>query len=167
MLEAKRQIAKGKECSRLIIAEEQSQGRGRYGRIWFAPKGNLYFTYTQPIEHPIEQIPLIAGTAVAFTLQKFITHPVTLKPPNDVLVNGKKISGILVEKHDFLFSVGIGINVTSSPLVQFYETTFVHKYNKNPRIGNILRCFLEHYHVLLKQDFSQTQDQYNKLSLCS
>jgi len=167
MLEAKRCISMKKESPCLIIAREQSQGRGRYGRIWFAPKGNLYFTYIQPINHPIEEISMIAGLAVAQALRKFIGSKVVLKHPNDILVDEKKISGILIEKNDSFYSIGVGINVASSPLVQFYETTFVHQHNKNVTLGVLLRCFLTCYHALLDKDFTYIQEQCDKLSLCS
>lgn len=162
MLEAKRCLTIKKECPRLIIAGEQSQGRGRFGRIWFAPKGNLYLSHIQSITHPIDQLPIIVGIAVAEVLQKLIGASVTLKHPNDVLVNGKKICGILIEKWEPFYSVGVGINVASSPLIQFYETTFVHHYNKNITIGFLVHCFLKRYHTLLSQDFSSIQDQHKK-----
>lgn len=164
MLEAKRCLTMRNECPQLIIAGEQSQGRGRFGRIWFAPKGNLYLSYIQPIAHPVDQIPVIVSVAVAEVLQKLIGangSAVTLKYPNDVLVNEKKICGILIEKWEPFYSVGVGINVASSPLVQFYETTHVHHYNKNITIGFLLRCFLQRYHALLTHDFSSIRDKYN------
>lgn len=175
MLEAKRCIEMGVECPHLIIAGEQSQGRGRYGRIWFSPKGNLYMTLIQPITHPPDQISIVVAVAVAQVLKRLIgcasiagdDNTLTIKPPNDILVNGQKIAGILIEEHDPFYSIGIGINVVSSPLVQSYETTFLHRYNKNVSIGFLLRLFLRRYHILLKQDFISTQDQYNKLSLYS
>ena len=184
MLEAKRCLTMRQECPQIIIAGEQSQGRGRFGRIWFAPKGNLYVTLVQPITHPIDQIPIIVGIAVAEVLNQLmgVCHSdgsqnprriskrldpdvrqddrlgvVTLKHPNDVLVDGKKICGILIEKWEPFYSIGVGINVTSSPLVQFYETTYVHQYNKNIMPGFLLRCFLKRYRFLLRQDFSVIQ----------
>lgn len=190
MLEAKKYIVSGVECPYIIIAGEQSQGRGRYGRIWFSPKGNLYMTVIQPITHVPEQIPLIVSVAVAQALIQLVTHhpresrgsdnrsnlmtpefcqdgnTVAIKPPNDILINGRKIAGILIEEHDPFYSIGMGINVASSPLIQSYETTFLHKYNKNIGLGFLFRFFLKRYYVLLAQDFTFTQDQYNKLSLC-
>lgn len=198
MLEAKKCITLQKSCPRLIIAGEQTQGKGRFGRIWFAPKGNLYVTIIQPIEHPIDQIPIIVGVAVAEVLiqligQTTVCHSderqdpeksdaintqceislldsdvrqndksgiVTLKHPNDVLIDGKKICGILIEKYEPFYSVGIGINIVSSPLVQSYETTFLHQYNPNITVGFLLRCFLKRYQALFKQDFAGIQDQY-------
>ena len=162
-LKAKRCLTQKEECPRLIIAGEQSQGRGRYGRIWFAPKGNLYLSYVQPIEHPIEHVPLIVGVAVAQILRKLMSPLVTLKYPNDVLVEGKKICGILIEKVDPFYSVGVGINVASSPLIQYYETTFVHRYNKTVTLGFLVRCFLKHYPNVLAQNFASTRDQWQAL----
>lgn len=163
MLEAKRSLTAKKDCSRVIVAGEQSQGRGRYGRIWFSPKGNLYLTCIQQTERPIEQIPIIVGVAVAQILKRFINRSLTIKPPNDILVDGKKICGILIEEYDPFFSIGIGINVASSPLIQFYETTFVHEYNKHISVGFLLRCFFKHYNALLKKDFEDIQAIYNTL----
>ena len=165
MLEAKRCILSKQSCPRLIVAGEQSQGKGRFGRIWFAPKGNLYLTLVQPAKHSIDQIPIIVGMAVAEVLMRLIsshqpdahqnntTGIVTLKHPNDVLIDGKKICGILIEKWDDLYSVGVGINVASSPVIQDYETTYMQHYNPTITVGFLLRCFLRRYQSLLQADF--------------
>jgi BirA family biotin operon repressor/biotin-[acetyl-CoA-carboxylase] ligase len=166
MLEAKRCLTMKKECPQVIIAGGQSQGRGRFGRIWFAPKGNLYLSHIQPIQHPIEQIPLIVGVAVAEVLCQLIGNKsvvVTLKHPNDVLVDEKKICGILIEKWEPFYSVGVGINVASAPLIQFYETTYVRCYNPHITVGFLLRCFLTRYHALLLEDFSRIQERLEKI----
>ena len=104
----------------VIVAEEMSCGRGRLGRRWFAPRGGLWFTL---ILRPgsIERLHLVslaAGVAVAETLSEMYSVSAGLKWPNDVLVNERKLCGILVEakaEADRVLYVllGIGINVNN------------------------------------------------------
>jgi BirA family biotin operon repressor/biotin-[acetyl-CoA-carboxylase] ligase len=104
----------------LVIADAQTHGKGRLNRIWISPAGcNLYISMVfRPDIHPeaAPQLSILAGAAVAETLKAYIASGVSLKWPNDVLVGGKKICGILTElrshagKVDFIV-VGIGLNV--------------------------------------------------------
>lgn len=106
----------------VIIADTQSRGKGRQNRNWYSPPNvNIY---TSIILNPdisykhIPSISLLTGLVVAFTIEHFTNIQTILKWPNDVLVNEKKISGVLLEllnnSHDMLtVIVGIGINVNS------------------------------------------------------
>lgn len=100
----------------IVIADHQTAGRGRRGKEWFAPKGqNLSFSLLlKPKELKAfwSRLSLVAGLAVAEGLEKFIPLA-EVKWPNDVLVSGKKIAGILVEAGVDFVIVGIGINVNS------------------------------------------------------
>lgn len=111
---------------RVVVADRQTQGRGRYARQWFDGEGNLMFSFA--LEPRCEarfigQLSLIIGLAVHNALQGFIDTPekLMLKWPNDVLLRGEKCCGILIESSlsssgliDKLF-VGIGINVLQAP----------------------------------------------------
>lgn len=104
----------------VVIAESQTKGKGRMQRIWHSPAGSNIYTslvlrpHLRPAAAP--QISLVAGVAVAELLEQYCPGRVELKWPNDVLVEGKKICGILAqmktagEDIDFVV-VGIGINV--------------------------------------------------------
>ena len=97
----------------VIVAATQSGGRGRYGRVWSSPVGNLYLSAV--VSDMGTKTPLVAfvsGLAVAEALSDF---NVRLKWPNDVLLNGGKVAGILLERADNGLIIGIGINVSSAP----------------------------------------------------
>ena len=94
--------------------EEQTEGRGRLGREWLAPHGSsvlcsVLLRPTLPVERWPE-LSLVAGGAVAEAVRAAGVEP-TVKHPNDVLVGGRKLSGILAEARDGGVVLGIGINV--------------------------------------------------------
>jgi BirA family biotin operon repressor/biotin-[acetyl-CoA-carboxylase] ligase len=106
-----------------VIAERQTEGRGRRGRSWASPHGNLYVSLlapmpTLPDARPL--VPLIAGLAVAEALLEFGVEP-RLKWPNDVLCGGRKLAGVSAEasfaggEADAVV-LGIGVNVRVNPL---------------------------------------------------
>jgi BirA family biotin operon repressor/biotin-[acetyl-CoA-carboxylase] ligase len=107
----------------LVIAEEQARGRGRLGRVWFSPPGcGLWFSLILRPKTSAEAsatISLAAAAGVAESLEKAYGIKALIKWPNDVLVDGKKICGILTEaefvgqKVKFVI-VGIGINVLTA-----------------------------------------------------
>ncbi len=106
----------------VVWADYQSKGRGRFKRKWRSPKGKdlLFSVLLKPNVRNSQAslVTILAGQAVRDVVKKRSALPVTLKRPNDVLVNGKKICGILTEaegspsKLDFIV-VGIGLNVNS------------------------------------------------------
>lgn len=99
-----------------VVAQSQSGGRGRLGRGWESPPGNLYFSFLlKTVVQPL--LPLALALAVHDTVRSVVGNApeVAVKWPNDVLVDGQKISGILVEAHDGGRIVGIGMNVASAP----------------------------------------------------
>lgn len=110
---------KGCEEGALVIAEHQRAGKGRLGRSWFSPEGGIYLSLvlrprTNPASVPL--LTLLAGVAVAQTIRRKLDLEALLKWPNDVLVNNKKVCGILAEMEAELDIVnfvilGIGVNV--------------------------------------------------------
>jgi BirA family transcriptional regulator, biotin operon repressor / biotin---[acetyl-CoA-carboxylase] ligase len=117
---ARRLAEQGAREGGLVIAESQTCGRGRLGRRWESPPNvNLYFSVIlrpklAPAKAP--QITLMAAVALAETLQLFLPVPPVIKWPNDILVNRKKLAGILTEVScgtegvEFVI-LGIGVNV--------------------------------------------------------
>ncbi len=114
---------KGAPEGTIVVADRQTKGKGRMHRVWQSPPGcNIYTSIVlRPKIAPAiaPQITLLAGVAVADVLSAWFKEGVTLKWPNDVLLRGRKISGILTEMKtssagvDFVI-VGIGINVNMS-----------------------------------------------------
>lgn len=111
---ARQWAAEGAADGSVVVADEQSAGRGRRGAVWVCPAGEgLAFSQILRPTMPRALWPrlaLIAGLAVAKTLE---THGMAaeVKWPNDVLLGGKKVAGILVESTDDAVIVGVGLNV--------------------------------------------------------
>ena len=132
--EAKRQAAEGAPSGTLIVAREQSGGRGRQNKTWQSPPGNVYASLLLRPDcraQEAAQLSFIAALAVADTVGALLParRDIKLKWPNDVLVGGRKISGILLEsapgadaRLDWLV-VGCGINVVSHPELDGGEAT--------------------------------------------
>jgi BirA family biotin operon repressor/biotin-[acetyl-CoA-carboxylase] ligase len=108
----------------VLIAETQTQGRGRRGRDWVSiPGAGIYLSVIlKPKIHPrrLPQLTLLAGLATTLAINEFTDQKALLKWPNDVLLNGKKCCGILSETHPTRTDetgviVGIGINANHSP----------------------------------------------------
>lgn len=100
----------------VFVAEEQLAGRGRRGAEWFSPKGeSLAFSILlRPKQEKVfwSRLSLIAGLAVAEALEKIVPLA-EIKWPNDVMIGGRKVAGILVEAGRDFVIVGIGINVNT------------------------------------------------------
>ena len=105
----------------VVIAETQTSGRGRMDRSWFSPEGGLYFTLVLRPHIPTVMSPLVnfgAAFVLARTLQKFCGVEALVKWPNDVLIYGKKVSGMLSEMEAAgdqvsFVNIGIGINMNN------------------------------------------------------
>jgi BirA family biotin operon repressor/biotin-[acetyl-CoA-carboxylase] ligase len=116
--------------SGIIIAEKQKKGRGQYGKKWTSFKGNLFVSIFFKVNNA--QLSLKDLTKVnCFLVKRFLSNfykaKITIKIPNDLLINNMKISGILQEtlsKADEKFIiVGIGVNLIKSPNIKNYLTT--------------------------------------------
>ena len=102
----------------VFLAGSQSAGRGRQGRVWISPPGNLFVTIcvAPPVIRNPAQLAFVAGLAVLDGLSEAAPDVrFSLKWPNDVLASGRKISGILVEAGENGYAVGIGVNLVASP----------------------------------------------------
>jgi BirA family transcriptional regulator, biotin operon repressor / biotin---[acetyl-CoA-carboxylase] ligase len=106
--QARRLAARGAPHGTLVTAAAQTAGRGRQGRTWSAPAGRALLC-SLLLREPPRLLPLLAGVAVA----ELAGHGAAIKWPNDVLLNGRKLAGILVEgrPQERWAVLGIGINV--------------------------------------------------------
>ena len=96
----------------IVVADQQTDGRGRLGRVWTSLPGGLYATFIVPSDRLLA---LRAGLAAARALEA-LGVAVQLKWPNDLVVGERKLGGILIEANADVARVGIGINLTTSPL---------------------------------------------------
>jgi BirA family biotin operon repressor/biotin-[acetyl-CoA-carboxylase] ligase len=118
---AKSLASQGTEEGTIVVAETQSGGRGRVGRPWSSPQGGIYFSIIlRPDIKPGEalRLPLLAGVALAQAIKRDTKLSPRLKWPNDILLDSKKIGGILTEmsaetdRLDWVI-IGIGLNVNT------------------------------------------------------
>ena len=102
----------------VVATDEQTEGRGRLGRTWHAPAGtSLLFSIVLEPSVPGARLPelsLVAGTAVAEAVAAETGLETTVKHPNDVLIGGRKVAGILAESADGRVVLGMGLNVAQS-----------------------------------------------------
>jgi len=144
--------------STVVIADRQVKGRGRLKRTWVSEKGGLYFTLVlRPQLSPLEsyKVNFLASLVLAKTLRQKYSINAGVKWPNDILVGGKKISGILSEMEtqtdriDYI-NLGMGINVNNDPSGVEPKATSVKKIlNRNVSRKDLLTDFLNEFEARL------------------
>ena len=114
----------------LIVSESQSNGKGQYGRKWISYKGNVFLSFFYKLENiklSLSSLTKINCFLVKEIISKYYKKKITFKSPNDLLINKKKICGILQEKIEKskkqYFVVGVGLNLIKSPIIPNYPTT--------------------------------------------
>ena len=114
----------------MVVSENQKNGKGQYGKKWISYKGNLFVSFFYNIDNidsSIKKLTRMNCLLVKKLISKFYKKEIFFKSPNDLLINKKKISGILQEiiiKDDKKYLiVGIGINIVKSPNINKYPTT--------------------------------------------
>ncbi len=152
----------------VITAREQSKGRGRRGRVWQSFLGNLFFSQLFKSKAPLWVLTYISSLSVYDSIQT-LCHglEVKIKWPNDVLVNGGKISGILIEngKNDMAV-VGIGVNLKVSPESKdiLYPTANLRDLGFDISREDFLQCYLKifdrYYDLYIKEGFENIRKQW-------
>jgi BirA family transcriptional regulator, biotin operon repressor / biotin---[acetyl-CoA-carboxylase] ligase len=105
-----------------LVADRQTAGRGRQGRVWESPKGNFYgsmLVAVRPEDPSIGGLSLAAGLGLCTA----VGDPATLKWPNDLLIGGAKVAGVLLERSGDAVVIGIGINLIIAPEIAGRQTT--------------------------------------------
>jgi len=132
--EIRRMAAAGAPSGSVVLARQQSAGRGRHGRSWSSPPGNLYASVLLHVDRPpaaSAQLSFVAGLALAGALERHAPDGtlVRLKWPNDVLIGRAKVAGILLESVEgndagaACVIIGTGVNVVSYPVDTPYPAT--------------------------------------------
>ena len=114
----------------MVTAISQKLGKGQYGKKWISYKGNLFASFFFKIQNQnlnFKKITQLNCELIRKLLSSFYKKKITIKPPNDLLINGKKICGILQEsivkdEKQYLI-IGVGINLIKSPYIKGYPTT--------------------------------------------
>lgn len=179
---AKELAQKGAADGTVIIAEEQTAGKGRMGRRWFSPAGKgLWFSVIlKPEISPTDAPKLTLVTAVAVALAlRGIGIPAGIKWPNDILIHGRKLAGILTEMNaEFdrvhYLIVGIGINVSLgtgilpselSDIVTSLEEHMEGRYSRIQILASLLNNLDSLYRNFSQGQFSQILTQWKEMSV--
>jgi BirA family biotin operon repressor/biotin-[acetyl-CoA-carboxylase] ligase len=112
-----RLLASGRPEGTAAVCDEQTGGRGRLGRSWIAPPGTAVLcsvVLEPPEERNIAELSLVGGLAVAETVEAATGLAAQIKWPNDVLVNRRKVAGVLAEASEGRVVLGMGLNVNQS-----------------------------------------------------
>lgn len=176
--EAKRRAREGAEDGTLIWAREQTAGRGRNGRTWSSPSGNLYLSLVLRPECPpgrAAELGFVAAVALGAALGGLIQPlvPLTYKWPNDVLLGDRKVAGILLEAEsgpagaealDWLI-LGLGVNVASFPPdTEFPATSLKFEGETEVTVEMLLesfsRYFLEWTNTWLDEGFGAVRQAW-------
>ncbi|MFH1349381.1 MAG: biotin--[acetyl-CoA-carboxylase] ligase [Pseudomonadota bacterium] len=164
----------------LVVSETQTKGRGRKGRDWFSPlqEGIYMSLILRPNISPIEssRITLLAAVTLAETLLSLTSLEITIKWPNDILVNRRKIAGILIEIRTEMDAinymvVGLGVNVNTArfpeDLREKATSIFLETGRPFPRVRllrEFLRWFEKYYEELRRIGFESIIKKWKELS---
>ncbi|MDC0215517.1 biotin--[acetyl-CoA-carboxylase] ligase [Candidatus Pelagibacter sp.] len=114
----------------IVLAEKQKKGRGQRGKKWISLKGNFFATVFFKLEKTnltLKQLTKINVNIISKLISLYYNKRIVIKFPNDILINKKKICGILQEtiqkKNITFFLVGIGLNLVKNPNIPSYPTT--------------------------------------------
>lgn len=120
-----------------LVADRQTAGRGRQGRAWFDGHGNFMgstVVHPGPGDPPVTSLALLAGLALHEVVSPLVPPPgcAVLKWPNDLLIGGAKLAGILLERAGEAVIVGIGVNLARAPVVEGRETIALSAFGPAP-----------------------------------
>lgn len=172
---------KGYQSGTLVVADKQESGKGRRGRSWVSPSGTGIFMtlMIKPDINPnnASMLTLVAALAVAKAITSVTGEEALIKWPNDIVVNGKKVCGILTEMNaqfDYInhIVVGIGINVHNESfpeeISQMASSLMIEaggkRFHRAQIIAETMSYFEQYYDTFLKtQDLSALVREYDEL----
>jgi len=156
---ARQEAEAGTPAGTVVLAEEQTKGRGRFDRAWVSPAGkNLYLTLVmRPPLDRLRSLGIIAPLAIALAVEDSTGLAPRIKWPNDVLIDGRKLSGILIESEisgsavEYAL-VGPGINVNfdieQSPEIAAIATSIKRELGRETSREHLLAAFLNQFEAL-------------------
>ena len=160
------------------LSDQQTAGKGRNGKKWVSPKGkNIYLSigWKSPLAYKdLEGLSLAVGVIIAKTLTRYSDSKVSIKWPNDVLIEGKKVSGILIETLDLRGQkgigvvIGIGVNVHMSQkdgekIDQMWtslDEAFRKIHDRNEIVSNLLKEIIKLTKIFPKQGFRHYRSEF-------
>ena len=158
----------------VVQALVQTSGRGRHGKSWDSQIGNLFMSLLlRPNVNRMRwgELSLLSAVAVASTLSDYVDNQIIeVKWPNDVLINGKKIAGILLEVADFNVEepsviVGVGVNISKTPEKFEYPVTCISDYKTgHTSVDSVFISLLHHFvywfHIWEDSGFGAIKDEW-------
>ena len=178
--QAKAYGEKGEAHGTLFVADMQVAGKGRRGRVWVSPAGSsIYMTillHPDVLPTKAPQLTLVMAMAVAEGIRKVTGLETKIKWPNDIIVNGRKVCGILTEMSteiDYInyVVIGDGINVNQETFPEEIRDTATSlkietgsSVRRSVLIATIMECFEQFYEVFMTtEDLSGLQERYNAM----
>lgn len=175
---AKRAAASGAADGSVYLAETQTRGKGRRGRTWSSPGGeDLFFTMLQIPDlsmDMVSMVTLVAAHAAAVTAENYTQHPVMIKWPNDIIINKKKICGILTEMGGEMdrigfVAIGIGFNLNRmefeeeiASMASSVRKETGMKVDREAFFVDYYTNFQKYYHIFLQEkSLSFMMEEYN------
>ena len=170
---------KGYPSGTLVVADKQIAGKGRRGRNWESPSGcGIFMTLMlKPDINPnnASMLTLVSALAVAKALADITGKDAKIKWPNDIVIDGRKVCGILTEmsaQFDYINNIGIGINVNNSSFPEEISATASSlrllsggkKYRRAEIIEKIMEYFEKYYSIFLEtEDLSALVNEYDAM----
>jgi BirA family biotin operon repressor/biotin-[acetyl-CoA-carboxylase] ligase len=165
-------IQKHKQTSGFIISDFQTKGRGTMGKKWISKKGNIFISIFFKINFSkiiIENFLMINTNIIKKILKSYVRKKITIKKPNDLLIENKKICGILqevVEYNDNKFLItGIGINTRNTPSEKKIISTCLNDHtNKIIKNSDIIKKIKYSYEKMINDlnnnNFTYIKNKY-------
>ncbi|MCX5856016.1 MAG: biotin--[acetyl-CoA-carboxylase] ligase [Deltaproteobacteria bacterium] len=181
-IRAEHLAAEGAPEGTVVIAEKQTQGKGRRGRYWFSPSGEgIYASVVlrpRISPHEAPKLTLMASVAVAETILSLTPLRVNIKWPNDILVNGKKLAGILTEIsaemdriHYVVIGIGVNVNMPCESFpsdIRNLATSILLETGEVSQRITLLRTYLEwlemYYEMFSVGGFHPIMNRWKQLS---
>ncbi|MFJ5301008.1 bifunctional biotin--[acetyl-CoA-carboxylase] ligase/biotin operon repressor BirA [Pseudomonas sp. NPDC088368] len=175
--EAMRLVAQGASLPSLVLAEQQTAGRGRRGRRWVSPFAqNLYYSLALRVEggmRQLEGLSLLVGLAVVKMLREMGVEDAGLKWPNDILVGRKKLAGVLLELTGdpadvchVVVGIGINVNMQSSDQVDQSWTSMALEagvdMDRNQVVARLSVALAEYLEAHSEKGFGAFRDEWER-----
>ena len=137
----------------IVLAKEQTKGRGRRGNNWISPFGNIYCSIALSVNissNDFFKLAMLTSVAVKRSLEHIGLIDILFKWPNDIFCHNKKISGVIQESYlnkikKQILIIGVGINIISSPNNNTYQTTHITEYVKNINLEQYFEIFINYF----------------------
>ncbi len=158
-------VARLLPCLSVVVAKEQTKGRGRYARTWVSEQDNLFFSVV--LKDADVKTPLLSFVVAISVAESLALFDAKIKWPNDILINTQKVAGILLERCDDKVIVGVGINTTHMPKGDFlYPVGCLDGMVTNEiLLNNILNNLSKNIEIFENMGFEKIKEKWLKFAV--